>query len=87
MKVDMHAVPKFEKEGFLVKQGGKVKSWKRRWFILYGKHIAYYEKVCVVACLCRSHLRQRLAPRTSRRHTLRSLRCARNFLLSQRARI
>jgi hypothetical protein len=44
MHVDMHAVPKFEKEGYMWKQGGKVKSWKRRWFILYGKHIAYYEK-------------------------------------------
>jgi hypothetical protein len=26
------------------KQGGSIKSWKQRWFILYGKHLAYYEK-------------------------------------------
>ena len=25
-------------------QGGSIKSWKQRWFILYGKHIAYFEK-------------------------------------------
>mmetsp|Transcript_13871 Transcript_13871/g.23914 ORF Transcript_13871/g.23914 Transcript_13871/m.23914 type:complete len:370 (-) Transcript_13871:18-1127(-) len=44
MKVDMKNVPKYEKEGYMWKQGGQIKSWKQRWFILYGKHIAYYEK-------------------------------------------
>ena len=59
MKVDMLAVPKREKEGYLTKQGGKVKNWKRRWFILYGKHLAYYEKVrCGVAVRCRASHRR-----------------------------
>jgi len=42
--VDMTIVPKHEKTGFLEKQGGRIKSWKKRWFILYGKHLAYYER-------------------------------------------
>ena len=37
------------KQGFLVKQGGKVKSWKRRLFVLSTEGLAYFktEQVCV----------------------------------------
>ena len=31
-------------EGYLTKQGGVVKNWKRRWFSLQGKKLRYFEK-------------------------------------------
>ncbi len=31
------------KQGFLVKQGGKVKSWKRRLFVLNTDGLSYYK--------------------------------------------
>ena len=31
------------KEGFLVKQGGLVKNWKKRWFVLQGNNLQYFE--------------------------------------------
>jgi len=31
-------------QGFLTKQGGKTKSWKRRWFVFRGNTISYYKK-------------------------------------------
>lgn len=31
------------KEGWLVKQGGKYKTWKKRWFILRSNHISYHK--------------------------------------------
>ncbi|XP_064389293.1 dual adapter for phosphotyrosine and 3-phosphotyrosine and 3-phosphoinositide-like isoform X2 [Halichondria panicea] len=33
------------KEGFLVKMGGRVKSWKRRWFVLRDTNLHYYTAV------------------------------------------
>jgi len=32
-----------EKSGWLKKQGGEVRTWKKRYFILKGKHIYYYK--------------------------------------------
>lgn len=31
------------KQGWLAKQGGMVKSWKRRWFVLEGKMLYYFK--------------------------------------------
>ncbi|XP_078532212.1 dual adapter for phosphotyrosine and 3-phosphotyrosine and 3-phosphoinositide [Lissotriton helveticus] len=31
------------KEGYLVKQGGRVKSWKNRWFILHRNELKYFK--------------------------------------------
>lgn len=32
-----------EREGYLAKQGGRVKTWKRRWFILTGNCLYYFK--------------------------------------------
>uniref|UniRef100_A0A8C4SVK3 Pleckstrin homology, MyTH4 and FERM domain containing H2 n=1 Tax=Erpetoichthys calabaricus TaxID=27687 RepID=A0A8C4SVK3_ERPCA len=32
-----------EKSGYLLKMGGRVKSWKRRWFVLKGGELLYYK--------------------------------------------
>ncbi len=32
------------KEGWLSKEGGAIKSWKKRWFVLEGEELAYYSK-------------------------------------------
>nr|XP_015218797.1 PREDICTED: pleckstrin homology domain-containing family H member 2 [Lepisosteus oculatus] len=32
-----------EKSGYLLKMGGKVKTWKRRWFVLKGGELFYYK--------------------------------------------
>lgn len=37
----MSAPPK--KEGFLTKEGGGFKSWKRRWFVLNNGGLSYYK--------------------------------------------
>eukprot|EP01100_Stratorugosa_tubuloviscum_P014786 TRINITY_DN8096_c0_g1_i1.p1 TRINITY_DN8096_c0_g1~~TRINITY_DN8096_c0_g1_i1.p1 ORF type:complete len:223 (+),score=78.24 TRINITY_DN8096_c0_g1_i1:47-670(+) len=34
---------KADKEGYLVKQGGVVRSWKRRWFSLHADQLFYYK--------------------------------------------
>jgi len=31
------------KEGYLTKQGGRVKNWKARWFVLYKNELKYYK--------------------------------------------
>ena len=36
------SIRKPDKEGFLVKQGVTVKSWKRRWFVLKGQVLYYF---------------------------------------------
>ncbi|OHT14359.1 AGC family protein kinase [Tritrichomonas foetus] len=33
-----------KRSGWMTKQGGVVKNWKKRWFVLRGKELAYYEK-------------------------------------------
>lgn len=32
------------KAGFLLKQGHKVRNWKRRWFVLRGQTLLYFRK-------------------------------------------
>ncbi|CAG0917736.1 unnamed protein product, partial [Notodromas monacha] len=39
----MHTFFNPDKEGWLWKQGGRIKSWKRRWFILNDKCLYYFE--------------------------------------------
>ena len=39
----MHTFVNPDKEGWLWKQGGRYKSWKRRWFILNDNCLYYFE--------------------------------------------
>ena len=39
----MHTFFNPDREGWLWKQGGRVKSWKRRWFILNDNCLYYFE--------------------------------------------
>lgn len=39
----MHTFFNPDKEGWLWKQGGRYKSWKRRWFILNDNCLYYFE--------------------------------------------
>ncbi|XP_078413292.1 pleckstrin homology domain-containing family H member 2 isoform X2 [Cetorhinus maximus] len=39
-----------EKSGYLLKMGGKVKTWKRRWFVLKGGELLYYKSPSDVIC-------------------------------------
>jgi hypothetical protein len=36
-----------DKAGFLVKEGGKFKTWKKRWFVLKN-NVIYYSKSQVI---------------------------------------
>uniref|UniRef100_A0A4W3GX67 Pleckstrin homology, MyTH4 and FERM domain containing H2 n=1 Tax=Callorhinchus milii TaxID=7868 RepID=A0A4W3GX67_CALMI len=38
-----HTQEPLEKSGYLLKMGGKVKTWKRRWFVLKGGELLYYK--------------------------------------------
>lgn len=39
----MHTFFNPDREGWLLKQGGRYKNWKRRWFILNDKCLYYFE--------------------------------------------
>lgn len=43
-KVTIKALHPNDREGFMTKQGGSVKSWKKRWFILKGTALYYFKK-------------------------------------------
>jgi len=36
-----------ERDGYLVKQGGRIKTWKRRWFVLTGNCLYYFKDPAV----------------------------------------
>jgi len=42
-KISVSALGTPDKDGFLTKQGGSIKTWKRRWFVLKGDTVYYYK--------------------------------------------
>lgn len=42
-KISVTALGKPGKDGFLTKQGGSIKTWKKRWFVLKGDTIFYFK--------------------------------------------
>eukprot|EP01126_Amoeba_proteus_P018378 TRINITY_DN1934_c0_g1_i7.p1 TRINITY_DN1934_c0_g1~~TRINITY_DN1934_c0_g1_i7.p1 ORF type:complete len:471 (-),score=100.78 TRINITY_DN1934_c0_g1_i7:221-1633(-) len=42
-KVSVAQLAPADKEGFLTKQGGSYKTWKRRWFVLKGQNLYYFK--------------------------------------------
>jgi hypothetical protein len=42
-ELDMNWVETPDIAGCMTKKGGLIKNWKKRWFVLHGKHLAYYE--------------------------------------------
>jgi len=43
LKISVVSLSPADKEGFLTKQGGSIKTWKRRWFALKGKKLVYFK--------------------------------------------
>ena len=40
--------------GWLTKQGGSIKTWKRRWMVLKGTTLYYFKVTAPLACGCAS---------------------------------
>jgi len=43
LKIPAQSLYPPDKDGYLTKQGGSIKTWKRRYFILKGRTLYYYK--------------------------------------------
>jgi len=43
LKMSVASLNPADKEGFLTKQGGSIKTWRRRWFVLKEKKLVYFK--------------------------------------------
>jgi len=43
LRISVASLNPADKEGFLTKQGGAIRTWKERWFVLKGKKLVYFK--------------------------------------------
>jgi hypothetical protein len=43
LQISVASLNPADKDGFLTKQGGSIKTWRRRWFVLKGKKLYYFK--------------------------------------------
>jgi len=44
LKISVKSLDPPDRDGWLTKQGGSIKTWRRRWFVLKGKKLVYFKK-------------------------------------------
>jgi len=42
-QISVDSVTPNDKDGYITKQGGKIKTWKRRWLVLKGNTLYYFK--------------------------------------------
>ena len=51
-QISVQSLGSGNKEGYLTKCGGTIKTWKKRWFVLKGDTLFYFKTPKVSFCFC-----------------------------------